>query len=188
MSEANTVEKILKRIVRTLGGDGLVDDDGECGCRLQDLAPCGHMGMDCAAARLVQCQSCKYDGFVRLSDSGADFMCSECGAWNTVTQPPEDPEQPAPREEAQQAPRLGHRHHRGRGADAIAHRVLGTPRADQRRGQNGRRRVDQPRPVGHAAIPEIGQREHAHRSEQRIRSERSVGHANTPAEALGARV
>ena len=41
---------LLTLKIRELGGDGLVNVDAECGCKLEDLAPCGAVRHDCQLA------------------------------------------------------------------------------------------------------------------------------------------
>jgi hypothetical protein len=41
---------LLTLKIRELGGDGLVNVDAECGCKLEDLAPCGSVRHDCQLA------------------------------------------------------------------------------------------------------------------------------------------
>lgn len=42
---------IREALVRA-GAEGLCNSDRDCGCRLDDLAPCGEMREDCEAARV----------------------------------------------------------------------------------------------------------------------------------------
>lgn len=37
----STVIEIVSEHLRTIGADGLVCPDAECGCKLDDMAPCG---------------------------------------------------------------------------------------------------------------------------------------------------
>jgi hypothetical protein len=46
-----TVEEILKSAIAAAGGDGLCNSDLECGCGVDDLAPCDAMGIDCVIAK-----------------------------------------------------------------------------------------------------------------------------------------
>jgi len=43
-----TVEEIIKEYLTTNGYDGLCCED--CGCGIDDLAPCGDMRLDCVPA------------------------------------------------------------------------------------------------------------------------------------------
>lgn len=56
-----TVQDLAKNAVaerlRVLGFDGLLQEDGECGCEVDDLMPCGlalHVVQDCRAAYKVE--------------------------------------------------------------------------------------------------------------------------------------
>lgn len=48
------VLEIVQAKLRDLGADGLTDED-ECGCSVEDLAPCGAIGHHCVAAKLGPC-------------------------------------------------------------------------------------------------------------------------------------
>ena len=51
-----TVRDIVTEWLRTNGYDGLVEKDGECGCRLEDLFPCGDVYAQwCVAGHEVKC-------------------------------------------------------------------------------------------------------------------------------------
>jgi hypothetical protein len=52
---ALTVIAMVSERLRANGSDGLVSENGECGCELDDLAPCGEMAEDCAAAKRAPC-------------------------------------------------------------------------------------------------------------------------------------
>jgi len=41
------LKEIVKSWLETNGYDGLCDSDNECGCKLDDLMPCGEPGMNC---------------------------------------------------------------------------------------------------------------------------------------------
>jgi len=55
-----TIMDILKDWLTTHGFDGLADDD-ECGCSLEDLAPCGDQWRWCEPAYKVPCESGECD-------------------------------------------------------------------------------------------------------------------------------
>lgn len=42
---------MLKEKIAQCGGDGLVNGAAECGCTIEDLAPCGEICDDCELAR-----------------------------------------------------------------------------------------------------------------------------------------
>lgn len=44
-----TVIKIVEKFLRENKFDGLYSPDMECGCRLEDLAPCGNIEENCTA-------------------------------------------------------------------------------------------------------------------------------------------
>lgn len=46
-----TVIEIVAEYLKSGGFDGLANGDAECGCFLDDLAPCGEMGEQCMAGR-----------------------------------------------------------------------------------------------------------------------------------------
>jgi hypothetical protein len=51
-----TVKEIIKQYLKANGYDGLVSDDGDCGCELEDVWPCceGPVEMDCVAGHKVK--------------------------------------------------------------------------------------------------------------------------------------
>lgn len=51
------VTAMVKSQLEAMKADGLCAPDLECGCGLNDLAPCGELGQGCVAAvrRLVDC-------------------------------------------------------------------------------------------------------------------------------------
>ena len=64
-----TAREIMEITLRTMGADGLVNDDGECGCSLSDLMPCMNSvaGLgDCAPAYEKVCPCCGETFFVRI--------------------------------------------------------------------------------------------------------------------------
>ena len=46
---SRTVKQMVMASLKCGGYDGLFHPDGECGCELSDLAPCGEIGLDCTA-------------------------------------------------------------------------------------------------------------------------------------------
>ena len=60
-----TVKEIVLEYLREKGFDGLFSD--ECGCRNQDLGPCGEMSQDCTAGyiRLVANNPEGYDFYIQ---------------------------------------------------------------------------------------------------------------------------
>ena len=73
------VTGMVKEYLQQNGYDGLCNTDGECGCSLEDLAPCGEMSDACAAAYKCECEDCqdKYD---------CDVVFSEVKCRNSVKQ------------------------------------------------------------------------------------------------------
>jgi hypothetical protein len=59
-----TVTEILKDWLYTHGYDGLYHEDGECGCLVGDLGPCGEIGGSCKAGVLGKCnpETCANNG------------------------------------------------------------------------------------------------------------------------------
>lgn len=49
-----TVLEIVREYLKENGYDGLCNPELECGCGLDDLAPCGEMGMDCEPAYVAE--------------------------------------------------------------------------------------------------------------------------------------
>lgn len=70
------VEQIISDYLKANGYDGLVCEGEKCGCQLGDLAPCGEMRLDCAAAHKVQQpDGAEYD-FMMYEGKKSD--CHEC--------------------------------------------------------------------------------------------------------------
>lgn len=58
-----TIIDIVKKYLLENKYDGLCDCENECGCRLDDLAPCGEMSGRCEAGHLIECncgEGCDY--------------------------------------------------------------------------------------------------------------------------------
>ena len=58
-------KQMIKEYLYNNGYDGLCSIEGECGCKLDDLAPCYHLSIDdCQAGHLVDCdpETCPVDG------------------------------------------------------------------------------------------------------------------------------
>lgn len=53
----DTVLEIVEKVLRESDYDGLFDLYG-CGCRRDDIAPCGEMHQDCTAGYLQKCGVC----------------------------------------------------------------------------------------------------------------------------------
>jgi|Deesub1362A_J573_1020465.scaffolds.fasta_scaffold00107_58 hypothetical protein len=51
-----TVKEILKSWLKEHGYDGLFNEWGECGCELNDLAPCGEIDPECKAGYKAVCE------------------------------------------------------------------------------------------------------------------------------------
>ncbi len=58
------VYKIGRKYIMENGFDGLFNSDAECGCLLDDLAPCGEMGQECQPGYKTKCrcgEGCDFD-------------------------------------------------------------------------------------------------------------------------------
>ena len=55
------VLQIVEERLRADGYDGLTHCDGECGCLISDLAPCGDMLDTCEAGYRVPCECGDHD-------------------------------------------------------------------------------------------------------------------------------
>jgi hypothetical protein len=69
-----TVREMIKASLLADGFNGLYCDD--CGCGINDLAPCDEIGMGCKAARKSTCTKC---GDAWYGPSVTD-ICDECDA------------------------------------------------------------------------------------------------------------
>ncbi len=56
-----TVLEIVEKYLRDNGYDGLYNPDDECGCLINDLAPCGEMNEECRAGIILERDSGGYD-------------------------------------------------------------------------------------------------------------------------------
>lgn len=72
-----TVLKIVTEYLKANGYDGLYSIDGECGCKIGDLAPCGQMPTDCKAGFERPCP-----GFPQSQDETDEFGGCDCGSWH----------------------------------------------------------------------------------------------------------
>ena len=57
------------------GYDGLVGSEGECGCGLDDLFPCGHVYQDCEPGYKGTCSGC---GETIYCGNREPSKCLEC--------------------------------------------------------------------------------------------------------------
>ena len=73
-----TIETIIKQAIAAAGGDGLCNTELDCGCAVDELAPCNAVGMACEVARS------------RIL--GAEERVGECGPGDRIF----DPVQPRP--------------------------------------------------------------------------------------------
>jgi len=59
--------------------DGLFNEDGPCGCTLEDFCPCGEIQNDCEAAykhpcKPEYCETCDSDECARPKDVGGEWL------------------------------------------------------------------------------------------------------------------
>ena len=55
------VEGIVKEYVEKNGYDGLWNEDGECGCEISNLVPCGEICSNCKPGFKKYCKDCDND-------------------------------------------------------------------------------------------------------------------------------
>lgn len=55
------VKGIIVEYLKEHGFDGLFNESGECGCELEDLAPCWNLGEDCEPGFKVPCDCGDHD-------------------------------------------------------------------------------------------------------------------------------
>jgi hypothetical protein len=67
------VEKIVKDYLKKNGFDGLCTED--CGCRNDDLMPCGEGFINCVPGHLVSAEDAKAQGF--YVDDDCEFIIAE---------------------------------------------------------------------------------------------------------------
>lgn len=56
-----TVIEIIEAHLREHGYDGLCNSDGECACRVDDLAPCAALCEECEPGHLAPCDCGDHD-------------------------------------------------------------------------------------------------------------------------------
>ena len=57
--------------------DGLWNSEGECACRVGDLAPCSELEADCAAGYLAPCDCSEHDWHIKL-EKDQSKVCPHC--------------------------------------------------------------------------------------------------------------
>lgn len=72
-----TVESIVRKALVEMGADGLCHPDSECGCDVNDLAPCGDLGSECQPAYRKRCEKCGEDAFFPQRRIGP-WVCGDC--------------------------------------------------------------------------------------------------------------
>ena len=73
-----TVETIVRDKLKELGADGLCLPDGECGCGLDDLAPCGDgFPESCRPAWKKICRRCRTAAYFNKPLVGG-WICDDC--------------------------------------------------------------------------------------------------------------
>ena len=75
-----TVKEIVKQYLEQNGYTGLYNGDIECGCGLDDFAPCGDMSEHCKAGYLNECTTCvkRKDCDVKYCEYGEIFRDVKC--------------------------------------------------------------------------------------------------------------
>jgi len=72
-----TIGRLIKDYAKEHGYSGLFNDEGECGCSLEEHFPCDNVDMNCQFGYVTECVNCdKKDSKegCRLNDEGCD-MC-----------------------------------------------------------------------------------------------------------------
>jgi predicted amidophosphoribosyltransferase len=75
------VKDIVTEYLTANGYDGLYNDDGECGCCLADLAPCGELCAECKAAYANECQTCAKSEDCEVRRSSYDVLHRDVKCW-----------------------------------------------------------------------------------------------------------
>jgi hypothetical protein len=75
------VREFLAKKLKEEGFDGLCNPDVECGCSIDDIAPCGYVNLDeCIPAYSWSCHEC---------DPYKECFCPDSGCFST-DKPPEN--------------------------------------------------------------------------------------------------
>ncbi len=75
MSKDLDVPEMIGQYLRAHGYDGLVNTDQECGCSVDDLAPCGQFQTECFSAHRIKVTGGEFD---ELFFPGHKDTCAEC--------------------------------------------------------------------------------------------------------------
>jgi hypothetical protein len=65
------VEKIMEGYLLAFGYDGLYHDT-DCGCKIGDLGPCGHLCLDCKPGYLTETPGGEYDWIIGPGKMGGE--------------------------------------------------------------------------------------------------------------------
>jgi len=88
-----TVKEIIENYLVCHGFGGLCNMDGECGCELSDLAPCGQSIDRCEPGYKVLCtEECSHEGDHDVSkgdwhiqiDKPEEQPCGKCGKYTVL--------------------------------------------------------------------------------------------------------
>jgi len=79
---APDLREYLAERLRDDGYGGLCNRDGECGCGVEDLQPCGDAFRDCALAYRWECEGCK----IGESTRGCEFYEYAGGCYRVAQQ------------------------------------------------------------------------------------------------------
>ncbi len=70
-----TVKEIIKKYLQEKRFEGLVDPNGECGCPLDDICPCGNDFSNCEPAKWRKCSDCDPLDFADCESEGKPDGC-----------------------------------------------------------------------------------------------------------------
>ena len=69
------IEKVIKEYAKQYGYTGLFNSDIECGCLLNDLAPCGNDCLLCEFGYWTKCENCEEKETCELHNIEGNYGC-----------------------------------------------------------------------------------------------------------------
>jgi hypothetical protein len=67
--EEMNVHDIIQSHLKEIGAEGLANGDEECGCDINDLAPCGEACMECVPAHRCFIRGLSEPGYIAIGSS-----------------------------------------------------------------------------------------------------------------------
>ena len=81
------IKEILQAYLRVNGFDGFYNRDGECGCSVDDMMPCGECSGECAPGYLVETPGGEYDEIYCSAEYRAKLLANAAHSEGEEVQP-----------------------------------------------------------------------------------------------------